>query len=473
MMVCWMGRAQAKPIITAAEVMGFASLYPFCDWLRQDDAGNPRRHPFMHLNALLTYPRAIHDCVRRLREIVAVHSRFIRLPLLNLTAKGCNELMGVSAMRRIVGVSLAVALAFTCLTPPPHAYAQIGIGVSISVDVVPPPLPVYVQPPIPAPGYIWVPGYWAWDDDIGYYWVPGTWVEPPEPELLWTPPYWGWDDGVYIFHAGYWGPTIGFYGGIAYGCGYTGSGYEGGYWRGHDFFYNRSVNNITNVSITNVYNKTVVNHTVNVSYNGGPGGTTVKPTPEQIAAAKEKHVAPTAAQTQHIDTARKDPALHLANNHGHPTVAATAHPGQFKGEGVVAAKPGKPVFAPPPHHALLPGTKLDSAGKPGTPQAPSHLKNAQPPAAKPQIAAKQPVKPLVAPQAKPQPKPQMAKRAPPPPVHAAKPRPVQVARPAPPPHRPPPPPHVSRPAAPPRRPPPPPRRPPPPPRPHPAPQKHR
>jgi hypothetical protein len=65
--------------------------------------------------------------------------------------------------------------------------------------------------------------------------------------MLWTPPYWGWDGGVYIFHAGYWGATVGFYGGIAYGCGYTGAGYDGGYWRGGSFFYNRSVNNITNV----------------------------------------------------------------------------------------------------------------------------------------------------------------------------------------------------------------------------------
>ena len=27
---------------------------------------------------------------------------------------------------------------------------------------------VYDQPPIPEPGYLWVPGYWAWDDDTGY-----------------------------------------------------------------------------------------------------------------------------------------------------------------------------------------------------------------------------------------------------------------------------------------------------------------
>ena len=151
------------------------------------------------------------------------------------------------------GAWLAVSPEYCAPAP---AYAQDNVG--IAVDIAPPPLPVYDQPPIPAPGYIWTPGYWAWDDDTGYYWVPGTWVLPPEPALLWTPGYWGWNDGVYAFHEGYWGPEVGFYGGVSYGYGYTGDGYEGGYWRGGAFFYNRTVNNISNVQISNVYNKTVV-----------------------------------------------------------------------------------------------------------------------------------------------------------------------------------------------------------------------
>jgi WXXGXW repeat (2 copies) len=101
-------------------------------------------------------------------------------------------------------LALALSLVVCCLFALSPASAQ--IGVAISVDVEPPPLPVYDQPPIPDTGYLWVTGYWAWDDDAGYYWVPGTWVLPPEPALLWTPGYWGWNDGVYVFHEGYWGP---------------------------------------------------------------------------------------------------------------------------------------------------------------------------------------------------------------------------------------------------------------------------
>jgi len=48
--------------------------------------------------------------------------------------------------------------------------------VEISVTVAPPELPVYEQPPCPDDGLMWVPGYWAWDDESGYYWVPGEWV---------------------------------------------------------------------------------------------------------------------------------------------------------------------------------------------------------------------------------------------------------------------------------------------------------
>src|SRR6516164_6961097 len=240
-------------------------------------------------------------------------------------------------------------------------------GAAIAVDVAPPPLPVYDQPPIPAPGYIWTPGYWAWDDGAGYYWVPGTWVSPPEPALLWTPGYWGWNDGVYAFHEGYWGPEVGFYGGVSYGFGYTGAGYEGGYWRGGGFFYNRSVNNISNVSITNVYNKTVVvNNTTNVSYNGGAGGTTAQATPQQIAAANQQRVPPTPQQTQHMQMAAKDPALSLNNNQGHPAVAGTTLPAQLSGAGVVAAHPGPPVAAIAPH-----GHNVGHAGGTATGNAPA------------------------------------------------------------------------------------------------------
>ncbi len=103
-------------------------------------------------------------------------------------------------------------------------------GVFVSVNLAPPELPVYEQPICPGDGYIWTPGYWAYTPDGGYYWVPGAWVLAPYTGALWTPGYWGWNDGLYVWNGGYWGLHIGFYGGVNYGFGYSGRGYEGGYW---------------------------------------------------------------------------------------------------------------------------------------------------------------------------------------------------------------------------------------------------
>src|SRR5579863_807778 len=188
------------------------------------------------------------------------------------------------------------------------SFAQIGV----SITVGPPALPVYEQPVCPGDGYLWTPGYWAYDSDIGdYYWVPGTWVLAPEVGFLWTPPYWGWGGGAFIFHEGYWGPHVGFYGGVAYGFGYFGVGFEGGRWDGGHFFYNRSVTNVNVVNIHNVYNTTVVHETVvnRVSYNGGNGGITARPTREEEVAAGERHLPPSEVQTRHLETARGNPEL--------------------------------------------------------------------------------------------------------------------------------------------------------------------
>ena len=113
-----------------------------------------------------------------------------------------------------------------------------------------------------------------------------------------------------LWHAGYWGPHVGFYGGINYGFGYGGVGFVGGEWRGGVFHYNTAVTSVNTTVIHNTYvNNTVVNRTVvnnNVSYNGGAGGVTAQPTAQERAAMNEHHVQPTSLQTQHEEAARSD-----------------------------------------------------------------------------------------------------------------------------------------------------------------------
>ena len=194
-------------------------------------------------------------------------------------------------------VLCSIFFAIVMMALPATSGAQIGIG--ISVNFGPPALPVYEQPPCPSPGYLWTPGYWAYGPD-GYYWVPGTWVMAPQPGFLWTPGWWGWGGSAFLFHVGYWGPHIGFYGGINYGFGYGGFGYVGGRWVGNAFAYNRAVNNVNANVFRHVYDEPVVNQGgfSRVSYNGGPGGTSNVPTAQERLAAPSR--LPSVPQRMHL-----------------------------------------------------------------------------------------------------------------------------------------------------------------------------
>jgi hypothetical protein len=232
----------------------------------------------------------------------------------------------------------AILMVFLALAFPAASFAHWNVGVT--VGFAPPELPVYAQTPCPSRGYIWTPGYWAYSsEDEDYYWVPGTWVLAPRAGLLWTPGYWAVDEDDYVWHEGYWAPHVGFYGGINYGFGYFGVGFVGGYWRDRDFYYNRAVTNITNVNVTNVYNTTVFNNRFNgnrASFNGGDG-VHARPSPIELAAAREPHRGFTAPQRLQVQSARAVPGLLASVNHGHPSIAATTRPG------ALTARPVAPI----------------------------------------------------------------------------------------------------------------------------------
>src|SRR5277367_5735978 len=221
-------------------------------------------------------------------------------------------------MRNLFGIR-SVLISALLLAMSATAFGQIGF----SITIAPPVLPVYEQPICPADGYLWTPGYWGYGDD-GYYWVPGDWIQAPEVGFLWTPGYWGWGGNAYAFHEGYWGQTVGFYGGINYGFGYGGNGYEGGRWDNGHFAYNTSVNRVNTTIIHNTYNTRVVETNTGVSFNGGTGGVEARASAQQEAAGRERHIAPVAAQTSHVQEARSNPELRASANHGYPPAAAVA-----------------------------------------------------------------------------------------------------------------------------------------------------
>ena len=252
-------------------------------------------------------------------------------------------------------------------------------AVFVSVAIAPPELPVYVAPPMPAPGYFWTPGYWAYGEG-DYYWVPGTWVLAPAPGLLWTPGYWGWSGGLYAWHGGYWGPHVGFYGGVNYGFGYGGAGFHGGAWEGDRFVANTTV-----INNTTIVNNTTVNR---VSYNGGAGGVAATATPAEMRAAHENHVAMSEMQQQHEQAAARDTTMRASYNHGRPSVAATAKAGVFYGKGVVAARTAAPAAhelahaaGQPPGHGNPGAAQPGAHGNPGAAQPGAHGPGAAQPGA--------------------------------------------------------------------------------------------
>ncbi|HEY2177887.1 MAG TPA: hypothetical protein VGH15_04835 [Caulobacteraceae bacterium] len=249
----------------------------------------------------------------------------------------------------------ALVLGLGGIAAAPAAQAQISIG--INVGIAPPPLPVEEQPVIPGYGYLWTPGYWSWDPSFNsYYWVPGEWVLPPQVGLYWTPGYWGWNNGAFIFNSGYWGPTVGYYGGVDYGYGYVGRGYYGGEWRGGRLFYNRAVSNIGSRRIATVFSRPVTPVTTSrVSFAGGRGGLNVKPTPAELAAARARHVRATPEQVRQAHAAATNPELRADAVKAKPKIPAgrtlpakNAAAGPVNPRGPAAAKavnPGGPMTA--------------------------------------------------------------------------------------------------------------------------------
>src|SRR5450432_269552 len=228
-------------------------------------------------------------------------------------------------MKNIV-LRFLTATAFCTIAITSVSHAQFSVSVGISIRTAPPMLPVYSQPLCPVDGYLWMPGYWAYDDIDGYYWVPGVWIAPPQPNFLWTPGYWGYDGGLYGWHGGYWGPHVGFYGGVNYGYGYGGSGFYGGNWQGGHFRYNTAVVHVNESVVHNTYiDRTVIrNTTINnnhYSFNG-PGGNNVRPSAQEQAAIHENHIQPTAQQISHNRNAAKDRNQFASVNNGRPSATA-------------------------------------------------------------------------------------------------------------------------------------------------------
>jgi hypothetical protein len=259
---------------------------------------------------------------------------------------------------------------------PPDAIEP-GVGGTVSASIAPPPLEEDTQPECDVDGELWTPGYWGWGGSR-YYWVPGAWIHPPGVGLLWTPGYWAYSGASFTFFPGYWGPHVGYYGGINYGFGYFGEGYSGGRWVGNSFAYNRTVNALNLARIHNVYSENVARpgNAVRVSYNGGPGGTTARPSVQDRAAAVEPHIVPGLRQQQSAPLASHPTVSKTATNNAvHSNNGAEPKP-KVARAGATSSARSTPTAAAAPSPKERAATRPERAPAPAAAQSPDAGKDA-------------------------------------------------------------------------------------------------
>ena len=108
----------------------------------------------------------------------------------------------MNTLRRFVLPLAAAALASLSLSACVVVPARGGYAAGEVVMVAPPAPQVEVVGVAPAPGYLWLGGYWSW---VGgrHVWVGGHW-EAPRPGYHWVAHQWHQEGGGWRLAPGHW-----------------------------------------------------------------------------------------------------------------------------------------------------------------------------------------------------------------------------------------------------------------------------
>ncbi|RPI59128.1 MAG: hypothetical protein EHM48_09355 [Planctomycetaceae bacterium] len=75
----------------------------------------------------------------------------------------------------------------------------------IIVKEAPPPMRREVRPSPPSRDYVWIQGYYNYDDRARHYvWVNGHYVKPPRPSAKWEPDRWEKSGKDHKYQPGHW-----------------------------------------------------------------------------------------------------------------------------------------------------------------------------------------------------------------------------------------------------------------------------
>lgn len=98
--------------------------------------------------------------------------------------------------RLLAGGGLLAAFVLTssaCVSAGGRVYLRVG-----------PPTPIVEARLVtPGPGYVWLPGFYRWDE-YAYVWVPGRWDRPPRAHRAWVPGHWARTRHGWYFVEGHW-----------------------------------------------------------------------------------------------------------------------------------------------------------------------------------------------------------------------------------------------------------------------------
>jgi len=93
----------------------------------------------------------------------------------------------------LVPALLSLTACIVAYDPPRHEAIMVEGGPppgEVVVNDAPPAAPTEVVTVAPAPGLVWVGGYYGWYGGR-YVWVSGGWHRPPHPNGVWVGGYWG------------------------------------------------------------------------------------------------------------------------------------------------------------------------------------------------------------------------------------------------------------------------------------------
>ena len=95
--------------------------------------------------------------------------------------------------------ALGLGLGASAYAPDAAARTQISVGINVA-----PPAPRYEVVPPPRVGYVWAPGYWAWDSGHHHHiWRKGHYIHERHGER-WVADRWSEHEGRYRYEPGRW-----------------------------------------------------------------------------------------------------------------------------------------------------------------------------------------------------------------------------------------------------------------------------